>query len=338
LTLTPTLSWWGVSGLIVAATASTWSMVSGLLAWPVIGAAMVVFFLFDRAPWGIKSSAQVAAFSAAGLGSIVLYLHNYSPAHPPGAAPDSLWTVARWAGFAFSYPLLDPTKPAEANWLPLVMAAEAIPIVAAMAVYIRRRDRPPAVLMTGIVLMVTANVVVMATARSGLVWVASRYGTVCLWGSVAALVAIADLIRMKGTRGFGRPSTWALALLAVSIVAGHAWRYRTFTTAMAEKKIIMVALFDNVSAYLRDPSPTRALRDFEPLPKDRLKVLLDDRRFVRVLPTGLRPGKESPGVALRITMILVEHARGILLSLLALYGCLMAIGLKRPHPPGKQTA
>jgi hypothetical protein len=192
--------------------------------------------------------------------------------------------------------------------------------VAAIILHLQQHDRARLSLMAGISSMVLANIAILAVSRGAAVWVASRYGTICLWGSVASLVAIATTIRRVRLRPHTRWIVPILAAMALIIVGGQAWRYVTFTEAMRAKRQVYLIFLDNVSAYLKDPSPDRTLREFEPFPNDLLKRLLDDRSFVAVLPSNLQVRPRPPRIALRLVQGLVSRAEWLLAIIVALGG------------------
>ena len=198
LAFAPRVSWRLTAGMAAAGILSSLSLVSGLVAWPILGVLLALRLWLDgesfpRLPRERAAWARLAAFCLVGLATCGAYLTNYNPLHPP-IAGGTVTMMLRWAGFAFGFPVLDPTNAREAAWLPLLLAVEAIPIVAALVMYVRRRDRARLILSVGILLLVLLHVGSMAYGRSSAVWVASRYGTVLLWGSAVSLLASADLI------------------------------------------------------------------------------------------------------------------------------------------------
>jgi hypothetical protein len=339
LAIASEVHWLGLFGLVAACLISTFSMASGLLSWAAVGGALCVHYGLSASParrvirhprvWW-----QLAAFAAAAGLAAAVYLYDYHPGHPPRGTPESIWTMIRWSGFAFTYPILDPTNPSQARWLPAIVLVEVVPVACAIVMYLRRRDRARLVLMTGLLLMVLTNVAVMATSRSAMVWVASRYGTVCLWGSVVSLVAVADLLRAARPLAAARWAVPCLVAAAVVIVGGQAWRYSTYVEAMRDKRQVMSTFLDNVSTYLTDPSPGRTLRDFEPFPTDRLKGLLDNRSFVRVLPSNLQPRPRQPAASLKFIQALVGHAEWLLATVMFIGGGVWLFDPSRNQAPG----
>jgi hypothetical protein len=281
LALADTVSWRVVIGVTLAAIVSSLSLASGLFAWPILGSLLALRLWFAGRP----SRWQLAFFLAAGMLSSAAYLANYHP--PAHEAPAGVAAMLRWAGFASTFPILNPTNERAAAWLPLVLVLVTAPIGAALVLYLRRRDRPRLILILGLVLLVAMNVAAMALARSSVVWVASRYGTVLLWASAISLVASADVWRaLEGRR---RAWRWGLAAGVIVLMCGHTYRYSTYLDEMREVRRVRVAFRENVMSYLADSDPNRQMSDFVPFRKDVLTTMLSDHVFMRVVPYDLWP-------------------------------------------------
>jgi len=293
IALAPRLTWPGVIGCAAACAVSTGSIASGLTSWAAVGLLLFLRAVVERrSVAGVLAArrewAQMFAFVAIGLAVSLAYLNGYQSVHPPDAAMRGPVELVRWSGFALVFPILDPLVPAQARWLPAVMAIVLGPIVLALWLYWRKGDDRRLLLMAGILLMVLGNVAILAFGRSGVVYVASRYGTICLWTSVLSLMAIAGLLReARGT--VRRVARFVLLATAAFILGAHVARYFTFFDAMQDYQRVRRIFEHNVVTYLSDASPDRKLTAFLPFPEGPIRPMLDRPDFLAVLPYNLRP-------------------------------------------------
>jgi hypothetical protein len=291
--LAPRLTWPGVIGCVVACAVSSYSIASGLSSWAAIGLLLALRVCLDRGwSWrGLigarREAAQLLAFLAAGIMVTAAYFYGYQELHPLGAHSRTWGAVTQWIGAALVFPLIDPLVAGDIPWLPAAVALVFAPIAAALVLYARRGDRARLLLTTGLLLMVAGNVGLMALGRSGVVFVASRYGTVCLWTGAISLLALAAL--MRASRDRWRAAAVPIGLIAALLVGLHLWRYTTFVDDLQEVRRSRSVWAQNMRVYLSDDSPDRQLPAIIPFPADPIKPLLYRPQFLATLPYNLRP-------------------------------------------------
>jgi hypothetical protein len=271
---------------------STYSIASGVSAWVAVAVLLLLRLLLDRA-WGAGGSrrrawTQIGVLIALAAANVAAYLYHYVQMHPPRAATRSVGELAAWSLTALVFPLIDPLVAGQSRWLPLACAVVLGPIAAGFLVYWRRRDRARLLLSAGVMLMVLGNISLIGYGRSGMKFVASRYGTVCLWTSVVSLLAIAALLR-EARGGRRRLLLVPITIAAVILLAGQAWRDKTFVRDVKEVRRARLEFEHNVVSYLIDASPDRALPAFLPFPPEPIGPLLSDPNYLAVLPYNLRP-------------------------------------------------
>ena len=290
----PRLTWLGVAGCAFACAVSSYSIGSGLSSWAAVGLLLALRVCLDRG-WSPRElmrarreAVQLLAFLAVGIVVTVTYFQSYLTLTPPGAAGHSLAAIAQWAAAALVFPIIDPSAPASARWLPAASALVFAPIAAALVLYVRRGDRARLLLTIGVLLMVAGNVGIMAYGRSGWIFVASRYGTVCLWVGAISLLSAASL--MRAAAGWRRWAMLPIGLAAVTLVGVHLWRYVTFTPALDETRRMRLVWERNMRVYLADDSPDRKLpADAIPFPEAKIQPMLHRQQFLATLPYNLRP-------------------------------------------------
>jgi hypothetical protein len=338
--LAPRITWKVIAALAAACTISMYSMASGALSWGIIGGVILLRRLVEgradsasNRPW-----LHAAGFGAVAAAALATYFVGYAPVRGPAGDTFAPWVVARWAGYAFVFPILDWDTPGRDVWLPLAVLGIATPIVIAGVVYFKRRDSPRLVLMAGILAMVLANLAVTGYARGHQTWIASRYGTVFVWTSVLALFAAADLSRLARAGSRSRLLRTLAATVAVGIVAAQLAAYPRFLHVMDTYRANRLAFRHNVVTYLAHRSPGQELDDFVPFPKDRLKQMLDDQAFAQALPHGLRPMAPASAADVWVDAFMtrlpsIEIVGLVVIALLALlqHFPARASGL-RPHP------
>jgi hypothetical protein len=185
------------------------------------------------------------------------------------------------------FPMTDPLAAGNLRWLPAAIVLVFAPIAAAIVLYVRRGDRARLLLTIGLLLMVAGNVAIMAFGRSGWVFVASRYGTVCLWTGAISLLSIASLVRAARPRR--RWAAVAIGLAGAVLLGVHLFRYTTFVPDIEVNRRVRMEWEQKMRAYLSDDSPDRQLPTYLPFPEEPIKPMLHREQFLATLPYNLRP-------------------------------------------------
>jgi hypothetical protein len=294
LALAKQISWRGVIGCAAACTISLYSIVSGVTSWAVVGVLLFLRTVSEhRSPGDLlrarRAWLQMGLFVALGVLVTGIYLYGYTPAHPVRQTPRSVMQFITWLSAALVFPIVDLHQPSEVFWLPVVVAAVFAPIAAALWLYWRRRDTARLMIVSGLVLNVVINMAIIAYGRGAAQFIASRYGTVALWSSVASLIAIASLTREAARSRWRWTATPVLVALGAYLLYSHAVGYKTYTAHMSEWKRVRIIFERNILAYIIDGSPARRLAAFLPHPAIVIQPMLDQPMYISVMPYNLRP-------------------------------------------------
>jgi hypothetical protein len=304
------VSWPVVLAAIVACFWGTFSILSGLLIWGIVGACLLLRALLsapslrsalrDRELW-----ARMLLFCAAAVAHVVFYFfYHYNLVMTPGAQAQSVGRLLRWVTIALAYPFVTSIdRPA------VVLAGGALlqwaPIALVVALLIRRRRQALAqqrlVLFAGLTLFLAGNATVIGYGRAGFgTPLESRYVAIFQWSSLLCLFAIAELLDTASALS-ARVQRIALVglvcLVCTGLLLAHERRAMDGLGNIRYNHAVLVQMRQTVISYLSDPSPNRQLGDPTPFPaprKNELKQRLDNPEIVALLPADLRPAPD-PG-------------------------------------------